>query len=233
MQTPTQVQHTSGSGSSASAVPTALGASPTAGNLLFVWVGAKANTTFTAPDGTWTAGVLLAATGRSGQAFWKISSGSEGTTPTFGIGTSAGWAIFVEEWNKVDSGSVLAENSQTTASSTTHQSPTLSPASGDVAIAFHGYVSATVGDWISAIIAGTNGGASTEQGDLTMGSGSASLYTSPITSTTGTYWGVGTSNGTGTGGAEMAIFAGAPDAIPVSGMFECFQFAGSGAFYGY
>lgn len=203
----------SGSAASASAgtaVSVSLGAAPTVGNLLVAIVGADKNTTLTGLPSGWSSGTLAeTGTGTSQrliQAFWKISTGSDGTFSCT-LGTSANWSAGITEYSGVDGTTPLdVENAQTTASATTHTTPTVTPTASVARLIVFGTWDRSIGTWSTQQVNSSATGVAERIDKQASSVSSLQMADLIVASTTGTYSASAVCTVAGVGAAAIAIF---------------------------
>src|SRR5262245_34589995 len=107
--------------------------STASGHLMIVGVTIRhASATISAPDGTWTAVRAIdrnAGDTVSTQMFWKVAGGSEPSTYTFTISSSAKCAGWHGAWSGIDPSTPIdTSNADTGSSSTSAVAPTITAA---------------------------------------------------------------------------------------------------------
>jgi hypothetical protein len=201
------VQSKSANGASASPAVT-LNSAPISGHLLVAAIASSGETiTITG----WTALTIASQSGPvavdySIRLFYKKSDGSE-TTVT-GSTENVGWTMAVAEYSGVDTTTQLdVENSQLTASGTTHTTPTVTPTSSvERLLVFATTANAGSRTWSTEQVNGSATGVN-EREDNTQSATTLQLSDLIITSTSGSYNAVATVSGAAAvGAAAIAMF---------------------------
>lgn len=184
-----------------------MAAGPAAGDLLIAYVKATATTDISAAANGFTMLTKTVQAGSPSAKFWKIASGSEGTSiQPCTLTASKVWGCIIEQWTNVDgfpANPVAAENAQLVASTASYTTQTLAPSAFDGQIIAAGYHSANgARTWSAEAFSGANVGTVSEVGEQIGGA----LATAAIGAGSGNYSGSATLSIANAGADSIAIF---------------------------
>ena len=201
---------------------------PTAGNMMVLWVAQAAvgTLTITSPSGWTTMENVNAGSGsttRSFRGFYKIAGAGETTSVSLSSTASNVWCAGYGEWSGVGPNTVLdntqEEDAQTNASGTVN-TPSMTPSPGGyaalVTFACYDRASAT---FSAPAVSGSNVGAITERVDTVQNDGGGAgqsiiVAEGNISNVSGAYQGSATASTAGVGAGGIAIFKNAVLAMP-------------------
>jgi hypothetical protein len=199
------LQIATGTNTGNTAVTATLGTAATANNLLVAGVATDANSTATITG--WNALTSAGASGgsaRSLRLFWKTAAGGETAISSNTI--NANKVMFVAEYPASMTQNPLdVENSQTTASGTTHTTPTVSAAGAAGGLTIWACMTRDASTWSNGQYNASTTGVANE-GGTTVGTACSIRLWDKVSNSTGNNTGSGQSSGTVVGAAAIAVF---------------------------
>jgi len=199
------IQIATGTNTGNTTVAATLGTAATANNLLVAGIATDANSTATISG--WNALTSANASGgsaRSLRLFWKTAAGGETTVTSNTM--NANKVMFVAEYAASMTQNPLdVENSQTTASGTTHATPTVTAGGASGGLTIWATMTRDASTWSNGQYNSSTTGV-TNEGGTTVGTACSIRLWDKQSNTNGSEVGQATSSGTVVGAAAIAAF---------------------------